>query len=86
MNTRKLAEKIGCQSTSIHARYCRTGSFHGVLPEKLPNGCLIWPDDTVERLIELAKRNGIPDRTQKAREVLAQRRAAAQADNASSGG
>lgn len=86
MNTRELASRLGKQPQTLYAAICRNGSYYGIRPEKLPDGALLWPDDTVERLIEIAKRDGAPDRTQKAREVLAQRRAAAQVANTSVGG
>ena len=71
MNTRQLAENIGIIPTSIHARFCRFGSYFGLVPEKLPNGQLIWPDDSVDRLKETARKHGAVDKARKAREVRA---------------
>jgi hypothetical protein len=31
---------------SVRSRYCRTGSYFGVKPNKLPNGRLLWPVET----------------------------------------
>lgn len=78
MNTREFASRIGNQPQSLHAAICRHGSYYGIRPEKLPNGTLIWPDNSVELLIEYAKSKGAIDKSRKARETLAQRRVAAQ--------
>lgn len=50
IKTEILAERIGIKSTSIRVRLCRTGSYFGLRPIKLPNGRLIWPADAVEQL------------------------------------
>lgn len=52
LSTNQLAAYIHCKSASIRVRYCRTGSFHGIIPSKLPTGRLLWPGDSVERLKE----------------------------------
>jgi len=28
---------------SVRVRLCQTGSYFGIVPEKLPNGRLMWP-------------------------------------------
>lgn len=33
----------GVKGASVRARYCRTGSYFGVIPRKLANGRLLWP-------------------------------------------
>jgi hypothetical protein len=38
----------GVKEQSVRARYCRTGSYFGVIPKKLANGRLKWPDVQVE--------------------------------------
>jgi hypothetical protein len=86
VNTRELASHLGKQPQTLHAAICRNGSYYGIRPEKLPDGSLLWPENSVERLIEYAKNKGAIDRTKKALEVLSQRRAAAKATNASAGG
>ena len=50
MTNSQFAKKIGIRPESLHARICRYGSYFGVVPDKLPNGRLIWPDDAFERL------------------------------------
>jgi len=76
LNTRQLAEKIGILSTSIHARYCRNGDYFGLIPEKLPNGQLLWPENSVDILKESARTHGAVDKAKSAREA---KRAAAEA-------
>ncbi len=56
MTTNELAAKIGLRSTSIHHRFCTTGSYFGIRPTKMPNGRLFWPDDTFERLASRQER------------------------------
>ena len=51
-STNDLAQALGMKSESIRVRLCRTGSFYGLRPGKLPNGRLIWPADSVERLLD----------------------------------
>ena len=50
MTTDKLAAGIGNQPQSIIVHLCRKGSYYGLVPIKLPNGRLKWPDDSIERL------------------------------------
>lgn len=59
MSTRQLAEALGGLSAEgIRVRLCRTGSYHGLRPRKLPGGRLLWPEDSVERLLETAENGG----------------------------
>ena len=51
LTTPELARAIGMKPDSIRVRLCRTGSFYGLRPGKLPNGRLVWPADSVERLL-----------------------------------
>jgi len=51
LSTESLAEKLKLKPQSIRARVCRTGSYFGLIPQKLPNGRLLWPDDAAERLL-----------------------------------
>ena len=52
LTTPQLARAIGMQAESIRVHLCRRGSFYGIQPDKLPNGRLLWPGDTPQRLIE----------------------------------
>jgi hypothetical protein len=49
--TSEIASDLGIQPESMHARICRTGSYFGIRPQKLPNGRLLWPDDTLDLLL-----------------------------------
>jgi hypothetical protein len=82
LNTRELATRLGKQPHTLHASYCRNGHYFSLVPLKLPDGTLMWPDDSVDQLLEYARANGVQDKPRKAREVLAAKRATAQADNA----
>jgi len=77
VNTRELATRLGKQPHTLHAAYCRKGSYFGLKPAKLPDGALLWPDDSVEQLLAFAAENGTLDKPRKAREALAAKRAAA---------
>lgn len=43
VSTEEFARLNLVRSQSVCARYCRTGSFHGVVPTKLASGRLLWP-------------------------------------------
>ncbi|ROO31958.1 monooxygenase [Salinisphaera japonica YTM-1] len=51
MSTAAFADSIGAKAGSIRVRLCQTGSYFGIKPKKLPNGRLLWPADSVERLL-----------------------------------
>lgn len=50
ITTEALATRIGIKAASIRHRVCTTGSYFGLTPVKLPNGRLLWPGDSKERL------------------------------------
>jgi hypothetical protein len=82
MNTEQLAERLGIKAQSIRSRYCRTGSYFGVVPDHFPNGRLDWPNDADQQLrgqCHDADKRAV-DRSEKA---LATRRANASAKAAS---
>ncbi|WP_186078612.1 monooxygenase [Burkholderia gladioli] len=51
LTTNALADRLGVRPDTLRVALCRTGSYFGVKPLKLPNGRLVWPNDTVERLL-----------------------------------
>lgn len=61
ISTNELADELGIQPTSIRIRLCRTGSYFGLRPTKMPNGRLRWPGDSKERLISGSKDQGGAD-------------------------
>ena len=48
--TEAFAAKLGIAPQSLRARLCKTGTYYGIKPTKLPNGRLWWPDDSFERV------------------------------------
>ncbi|QFY44627.1 hypothetical protein F6R98_20000 [Candidatus Methylospira mobilis] len=55
ITTRRAAELLQTTSHAMRIRLFRSGSYYGILPEKLPNGRLMWPGNIRERLIEARK-------------------------------
>jgi len=53
--TESLSADIGVKPNSIRVRLCRTGSYFGLRPKKLPNGRLLWPEDAPEQLMDAAE-------------------------------
>lgn len=50
IQTAAFAQRLGYKSASIRTAVWRNGHFNGIKPIKLPNGRLLWPADSVERL------------------------------------
>ena len=44
--TDEFAAANAVKPGSVRSRYCRTGSYFGAKPKKLPNGRLLWPVET----------------------------------------
>jgi|TARA_R100000501_G_scaffold17400_1_gene32367 hypothetical protein len=59
LTTEELAAPLGMKPQSIRVRLCQTGSYFGLRPQKLPNGRLMWPADSLERLLETGKEEGV---------------------------
>lgn len=51
LTTEQLADELGASAKSILQRHSKTGSFHGLIPVKLPSRRLAWPVDSVEQLL-----------------------------------
>jgi len=49
--TEVFARYAQVKPATVRVRFCRTGSYFGIRPKKLPNGRLAWPDDSEERLL-----------------------------------
>lgn len=56
ITTTELAKDIGLKPQTLWASVCRTGGYCGITPDRLPNGRLLWPQDTVDRLISSARK------------------------------
>lgn len=50
MNSRKFAELVGIQPQSLRTRVAKHGHYFGVVPCRLPNGRLRYPDNALELL------------------------------------
>ncbi|SAL51377.1 DNA-binding protein [Caballeronia concitans] len=50
ISTEELAASLALRPHSIRKRYYQTGAYFCLHPVKLPNGRLMWPADSVERL------------------------------------
>ena len=42
-STEQFAGRNLVKAQTVLKRYCETGSYFGVIPQKLPNGRLAWP-------------------------------------------
>lgn len=51
LTTEALAESTGHKPQTLRAAYCRHGHWCGIRPAKLPNGRLLWPSDSIDRLL-----------------------------------
>ena len=58
--TPELARHIGVTAEGLRVHLCRRGSYFGVRPERMPNGRLLWPADSLERLKETGRRTPTP--------------------------
>ena len=50
LTTDELAAQLKIRPHSIRKRFNQTGAYFCVRPVKLPNGRLMWPSDSLERL------------------------------------
>ena len=51
VTTEQLATLIHGKPNSIRTRLCKTGSFYGIKPTKLPSGRLLWPAAQVQAFL-----------------------------------
>ncbi len=51
LSTEELASTLKVKAPSIRVRLCNTGSYHGIKPQKLPNGRLLWPASALQAFI-----------------------------------
>lgn len=50
LTTPELACQVGITPEGLRVHLCRRGSYFGLVPDRLPNGRLLWPADSLERL------------------------------------
>lgn len=49
-STAEVAERLRYQAQTVRSVLCRTGSFKGIHPVKLPGGRLLWDAAQIEAL------------------------------------
>jgi hypothetical protein len=49
--TEQLAELVHSKPNSIRTRLCKTGSYYGIKPTKLPSGRLLWANDAIQAFL-----------------------------------
>lgn len=52
LTTEEAAALLGIKGQSMRVQFCRSGSYFGVVPTKLPNSRLLWPTAEVEGLVK----------------------------------
>ena len=52
MTTNELAKALGLSPESLRQAHSKQGNYYGLVPLKLPNSRLLWPDDSVDQLKE----------------------------------
>ena len=57
VTTTQLADALGIRASSIRTHYYRRGHYYGLKPERLPNGRLRWPADSMRRLLREGRRS-----------------------------
>jgi hypothetical protein len=50
ITTEQLSRLLHLKPQSLRAALCRHGHYFGLRPRRLPNGRLIWPDDSIDQL------------------------------------
>lgn len=51
LSTDEIAARAHVKKETPIASLCRKGSFLGIVPVKLPNGRLLWPEADFERVL-----------------------------------
>ena len=52
LSTEAFAARYLVEPQSVRKQYAANGSYCGVRPLVLPNRRLLWPDDTIELLVQ----------------------------------
>ena len=51
LTTEQFAELLHGKPSTIRTRLCKTGSFYGIRPIKLPSGRLLWSTEAVQAFL-----------------------------------
>lgn len=54
LSTESFAAQYLVEPQTVRKQYAMTGSYHGVRPLRLPNRKLLWPADSIEKLLAAA--------------------------------
>jgi hypothetical protein len=57
--TPELARHCGITAEGLRVHLCKRGSYYGLIPERMPNGRLLWPADSMERLKALGRKTRV---------------------------
>ena len=52
ITTKNLAEMLGVQPDTVRRGYCVKGHYMGIIPCKLPNNRLLWPEAPALKMLE----------------------------------
>jgi hypothetical protein len=53
LTTKEIAAQYHAREQTVRKRYAATGAHCGIRPLKLPNGRLLWPENTITALADL---------------------------------
>jgi len=65
LSNREFAAAAKLEPQSVRAHLSRCGDYFGLRPTKLPNGRLLWPDDSLDQLAKLGEQRGKSDSAKK---------------------
>ncbi len=51
LTTEQLATAIHTAPQTLRKHLCQHGHYYGLVPRKMPNRLLLWPSDSVQRLL-----------------------------------
>jgi hypothetical protein len=57
--TPELARHCGITPEGLRVHLCKRGHYYGLIPERMPNGRLLWPADSMERLREIGRKTRV---------------------------
>ena len=69
--TPALARHCGITPEGLRVHLCKKGSYYGLVPERMPNGRLLWPADSMERLKAIGRKTRVHTPERKARPIVA---------------
>lgn len=52
LSTESFAAQYLVEPQTVRKQYAATGSYHGIRPVRLPNRKLLWPADSIKKLLQ----------------------------------